>query len=292
MSGQPGFVGGLSGQPFIVKNNFELKNAQRVLFEGNVLENSWGGFSQTGFSVLLTPRNQNNGPLRANLCPLCQVTDVTIRYCKIAHVGSGFQIANSPTLGDSAAAGERYSIHDVVIADIDGKKYGGFGAFLVLMSETPTLKDVRIDHVTALSPRVFMNVGVRREHIQNFVFTNNLIGANQRQITSTGGPDNCVFQPEAQGPVGIFRTCFDSITFTNNAIINGAGPWPPGNFSPNDTQAVGVVKEGAGLEAFRLCRAKSASCKSVSKYINAGSDHKDIGADIDAVTAATLGVIE
>src|SRR4029077_3042641 len=32
--GQPNFVGSASNDPFIVKNHFELKNAQRVLFEG------------------------------------------------------------------------------------------------------------------------------------------------------------------------------------------------------------------------------------------------------------------
>ena len=75
-AGQPGFVGGSNGKPFIVKNDFELKNAQRVLFEGNILEGSWGGFSQVGFSIVLTPKNPNNQ------CPLCRVTDVTIRYCR------------------------------------------------------------------------------------------------------------------------------------------------------------------------------------------------------------------
>src|SRR5438552_4929668 len=42
MKGQAGFVGGTDGNPFIVKNLFELKNAQRVLLEGDVLENTWG----------------------------------------------------------------------------------------------------------------------------------------------------------------------------------------------------------------------------------------------------------
>jgi hypothetical protein len=54
MRGQPGFVSGADGSPFIVKNLFELKNAQRVLFEGNLLENTWGGFSQAGFGILIT----------------------------------------------------------------------------------------------------------------------------------------------------------------------------------------------------------------------------------------------
>lgn len=55
MPGQPGFVGGVSGRPFIVKNLFEIKNAQRVLFEGNILDYSWGGVGQTGFAIVLTP---------------------------------------------------------------------------------------------------------------------------------------------------------------------------------------------------------------------------------------------
>ncbi len=294
MAGQPGFVGGTNGNPFIVKNHFELKNAQRVLFEGNVLENSWGGFSQTGFSILLTPKNQYMGPARGSVCPLCRVSDVTIRDCVIAHVASGLQIANvSDKDGQPSAGGERYSIHDVVIADIDGKRFSGFGAFLSLISHHPVLSDVRIDHVTAVSPRVFMNVGVKEAHIRNFTFTNNLVGANERGITSTGGgPENCVFQPERQQPAGVFKECFDSVMFTNNAIINGNGAWPPGNYLPGDVEAVGFIKNTAGLDMFRLCRTKGDSCKSTSKYARAGTDGKDLGADIDALVAATRGVTE
>ena len=87
--GQAGLVTGSSGYPFIVKNHFELKNGQRVLFEGNVLDNVWEAFSQSGFPILLTPKNQ-----APNLCPLCRVTDVTIRYNKVSHVAGVLQIAN------------------------------------------------------------------------------------------------------------------------------------------------------------------------------------------------------
>jgi hypothetical protein len=283
----------MDGNPFIVKNHFELKNAQRVLFEGNVMENSWGGFSQTGFSILLTPKNQNS-PVNNSLCPLCRVTDVTVRYCWIIHVASGLQIANAfEKGGEPSAEGERYSLHDLIIDDIDGKKYGGFGAFMVLISNQPTLKDVRLDHITAVGPRVFMNVGVKQAHIQNFIFTNNLIGAIERELTSTsGGPENCVFQIAKVGPATILKNCFDGITFSNNAIINGSGGWPQGNFTPKDLDAVGFVKDASGLDAFRLCREKSSSCKGPSKYANAGTDHKDLGVDIDAIISATRGVAE
>lgn len=44
------------------KNNGEIKNAQRVLVEGNVCENSWEGWQtdQSGYCLLITPKNQSN----------------------------------------------------------------------------------------------------------------------------------------------------------------------------------------------------------------------------------------
>src|SRR5437667_2549216 len=76
--GHSQFIGGRDGHAFIVKNDFELKNAKRVLLEGNVMENSWGGFSQKGFAIVLTPKNP-----RPSACDSCRVTDVTIRYNRI-----------------------------------------------------------------------------------------------------------------------------------------------------------------------------------------------------------------
>ncbi|MGC1651168.1 MAG: putative Ig domain-containing protein, partial [Candidatus Sulfotelmatobacter sp.] len=118
MPGHPGFVGGTDGNPFIVKNLFEIKNAQRVLFEANVLENNWGGVGQFGYALELTPKNQASGT--QNVCPICLVTDVTIRYSTISHVGGVFVIANAASsAGGVPADGERYSIHDVIADDID-----------------------------------------------------------------------------------------------------------------------------------------------------------------------------
>jgi hypothetical protein len=71
MPGSPGFVGALDGHPFIVKNHLELKNASRVLIEANLMENNWGGFSQSGFAVLLTPKNPITRTGRL-VCPLCE----------------------------------------------------------------------------------------------------------------------------------------------------------------------------------------------------------------------------
>ena len=290
MRGQPGYTGGPKGQPFVVKNDFELKNAQRVLFEDNILENSWGGFSQPGFSILLTPKNPP-----PNRCPGCRVTDVTIRYCTISHVAGGMVISNGLADGYPAFAGGHYSIHDVVIDDIDGQKYGGFGVLFLLGSSKVPLQEVKIDHVTALSARVLFNARIMDDggKIQNFTFTNNLIGTTDKQFTTAGGgPQNCVFRPEQQGPEGILKHCFDSSTFTNNVIINGSGAWPPHNFFPKNPAAVGFAKgNGKDLDRFRLCREKGGDCEGPSKYASAGTDGKNIGADIEGIAAATKGVI-
>lgn len=286
MKGQPDFVGSATGNPFIVKNHFELKNAQRVLFEANILENNWGGFSQPGFSIVLTPKNQSNGPGKSNLCPLCKVTDITIRNCKISHVGGGFSVANVPAAtGETASAGERYSIHNVAIDDIDGKKYTGYGIFLALLANQPPLKDVSIDHVTAFGQRVFMNIGVKGPKIENFKFTNNLVSFGERGITSSGGgQENCVFQIERRGLESVLKDCFQAATFTNNVVV-GAGSLPQGNFSPKDLQAAGLSTGGT-----RLCRGKEPGCKGPSEFLQAGGDKKPVGADLDAISAATAGV--
>jgi hypothetical protein len=44
---------------FTVKNLLELKNAQRVLVEGNLLENSWPD-AQVGWAIVLAPNTDNN----------------------------------------------------------------------------------------------------------------------------------------------------------------------------------------------------------------------------------------
>jgi hypothetical protein len=283
--GANGFVGGASGSPFIVKNNFELKTGQRVLIEGNVLENSWGGFTQTGFSVLLTSKNQGGK------CPVCKVTDVTFRYNRIAHCASAFQIATALSGGTSVSSGtERISIHDVIIEDIGGQSYGGFGAFAQITSGQPTLRDLSISHVTAFAPRTLFILGAPVEQrMTNFTFTNNLVAAGQQEIFPPGGGEkNCSFQPAKQTPAGVLKSCFENYTFSHNAIVGSKGGWPKDNSSPPDHSAAGLADFAEGR--YRLCRDKhEANCKNASPALRAGTDGKDLGADVETVFEATKG---
>ena len=279
MPGQPGFVGGEDGHPFIVKNLFELKNAQRVLFEENLLENSWGGFSQAGFAILLMPTSQNNG------CPSCMVTDITIRSVKIFNVASGFSIANVPSdTGGVSTAGGRYSIHDDVLNQVRGKDYQGFGLFAMFINNNPPLHDVHIEHVTSSTvPRFIISiVGINPQKMTNFVVANNILSTEQAiEIGSGGrGDKNCAFAPDRQGPSGVIENCFEHSTFTHNLVIGGAN-WPAGNIVVKDFAAAGIRVTADG--AYELCREKKDGCKNASPAIRAGSDGKDIGADVAAL---------
>lgn len=289
--GATGFVGGTSGRPFIVKNHFELKNAQRVLFEGNILENVWGGFTQTGFSILLTPKNQGNA------CPKCQVSDVTIRNIEVRNVGSVLQIANVKSdAGGSTLAGERYSIHDLIAEKVHEQDYGGFGLFALILANDPPLRDVRIEHVTAFVPRAILSIGNNTgKKLNGFVIENNLFySQGPRQIGSVGGgPQNCAFKPDALGPAGIFKNCFAEPVVSHNLIVDGA-QWPTGNIIVNSAAAAGfAVLAGGRVESYRLCAVKdeASGCRKISPALAAGSDGKNIGADIDDLQRAIIGVL-
>jgi hypothetical protein len=284
--GQPGFVGGASGRPFIVKNLFELKNAQRILFEGNILENCWGGFSQNGYAILLTPKNQSNR------CPLCRVTDVTIRYNRITNVGSVLQIANvADDTGGFATAGERYSIHDLLAENVHGSQdqFEGAGLFAQLLSISPALKDVAIEHSTAFVPRAAFAIMTKGTKLENFKIENNLLSTGQYSIVSSGGgAANCADQPSLQGPAGVWKSCFVNSSFTHNLMI-GDGGWPQGNSSLKDAHAAGIIELSG--KPYELCAEKAGKeCKKASPARRAGTDGKDIGVDLDTLQQKLAGV--
>jgi hypothetical protein len=292
MRGQPGFVGGLDGRPFIVKNLFELKNAQRVLFEDNILENAWGGFSQFGYAVLMGPKNQaaKDG---GNVCPTCVVLDITIRFVTISHVAGGFQIGNGLSDNKGAAKdGGRYSIHDVVVDDIQPDLYDGHGAFAQISmtsgeSAAPLLHDVSVDHVTAFPPKsIFIFGGPFADRkMSGLSVTNSIFTAGTRTIGSTGGGPqrNCAAQAPSRGAEDVLHSCFSSYAFHHNVIIGGGGGWPKDNKTPGNIADVGFTdyKNGNGGDYL---------LSPTSKLKHAGSDEKDVGADIEAIRKATKGV--
>jgi hypothetical protein len=280
--GQPGFVGGRNGNPFVVKNHLELKNGARVLLEGNVLENTWGGFSQAGFSILLTPKNQDGQ------CPLCVVHDITIRYNSIAHAGAGLQIGNGASDSGALSLGMwNVSVHDVLMNDIDAHAYNGGGHLFQESNGNPVsvLHDVAITHVTALSknPNVAMIIignSKTSPEMYGFTWTNNIFSAAAGIMTTGGGADNCAYQ---QSSAGVLTNCFQQWTFSHNVLVDAKGTWPSGNFAATVNQVkFASASRGLPLSQFMLPAA--------SPFAGAGSDGKDPGVDVAGLAAALEGV--
>ncbi len=289
--GEPGYVAGPSGNPFIVKNNLELKSAIRLLFEANLLENSWGGFSQTGFSILLTPKSQSNK------CPVCRVNDITLRYNRVRNVAGVLQIANAlAKTGGAPEDGGRYSIHDLFADHLHDQDFKGGGAFIILVSTQPPVHDVSVDHVTAFVRGSLLSILDAGAKMHNFSITNSVFSLGDRRpaiASAGGGPGSCASKTQHQGGEAVLDACFDSYKFDKNLIIGGRGSFPKGNITVGSGEAAGIrdfdSKEGASKDP-RLCKSKGASCGKVSPGAGAASDGKDLGADIDAVETAIAGV--
>jgi len=140
------------GKPFIVKNHFELKNAVRVLFEANLLRTS--GRLHAGWTCHRDVAFESTLEIGRECLSAVPVTDVTMRYNQISHAGGGISLATeispSRTLGAPALAGERWSLHDLVLDDLSTKYVGGGDAFKITNAwpKNP-INTFTINHVTA-----------------------------------------------------------------------------------------------------------------------------------------------
>ena len=267
----------------IVKNGFELKNAQRVLFEGNRIQNVWGGFSQAGFAILLTPKNPGS-------CAVCMVRDITIRYSTISHAGGALQIWNGLSdTGNAGQEGSHYSIHDIVFDDMNYAGCYGCNGDMMQLGSPPSvpdgfrLHDVSIRHVTVATKRAragWMISGPAGQ--RNFVFQDNILDNGEQGNTNAGGgPAQCYFARDIMK--GVLDGCWAAYKFDHNVIMNAAGEsWPANNWTIGDVAKIGFIRwnNGAGGD-YRLAPA--------SRFVGKASDGKDPGADMDAVSSAMLG---
>jgi hypothetical protein len=248
-------------QGWTVKNLFELKNARKVLVEGNVMEYAWRD-AQVGYAVLFTPRNQDGG------APWATVEDVTFRYNIVRHAGGGMQIIGPDTNNPSGPTRRILVTHNLFY-DIDSKKWGGTGAF-VLIGEGPS--EITIEHNTvSQSGNILMAYGGTRNNpkpIPGLRFRDNLIRHNEYGVH---GDDRAPGQDTLD-------SYFPGALFQSNAIAGGdSRRYPSGNtFLSEDEFASQFVNAAAG--DFRL--------KPGSRFRSAASDEKDLGADMAALALA------
>jgi hypothetical protein len=245
-----------AGVPWTVKNLFELKNARRVLVDGNVFEYNWP-HAQNGFAILFTVRNQDGGS------PWSTVEDVTFQNNLVQHVASAINVLGTDDIHTSQPT-RRISVRNNLFVDVGGSWSGG-RLFQLLDGAV----DVRIEHNTALQTETAIYGGDHSPH-DRFVFENNVLPLNQYGViganTAPGRPSLDRYFPEA--------------VVKRNVFVGGEhSSYPPDNFFPASLDAVGFVNLRRG--DYRLARS--------SGYKHAGTDGRDPGADIDAVAPAIVG---
>ena len=125
-----------SGQRWNVKNLLELKNAQRVLIDGNVFEYLWPA-SQSGYAILFSPRNDEG---RA---PWSAVRDVTFTNNIVRHTSGGINILGQDYLQVSERT-ERITIRNNLFYDLSFD-WGGHSHALLI---TGSPLGVKVDHNT------------------------------------------------------------------------------------------------------------------------------------------------
>lgn len=248
-------------EKWLVKNLFELKNARRVLVEGNLMEYSWQD-GQGGYAILLTPRNQDGG------APWAVVEDVTIRHNIVRHTGGGLQITGADRTHPSGPS-RRVKVAHNLFYDVDAKRWGGAGIFL-LIGEGP--EEIVFEHNTIDQSGNIMSVfgGSKQspQTIPGFVFRDNLVRHNQYGVH---GADR------AYGTDSL-NAFFPGGIFSHNGIAGGnARLYPAGNVFLDEVQYDREFVDPRGGD-FRL--------RPGSRFRRAASDGKDLGADIAAIAYA------
>jgi hypothetical protein len=241
-----------AGIPWAIKNDFELKNAARVLVDGNVMEHSWPGNYQAedGFCVLLTVRDSNNATWST-------VEDVTFTHNVLWQCSAGIMFLGRDYIGPSQEQ-QRLLIQNNLLADIG--PYSNLWTAGLFFQVTDGGANYVIDHNTAFNTSypaagdpIYAQVNQASSWpATGFVFTNNIV---------YGSPGVCGDNVGCGIPA--LNTYFPDAVFLDNVLVGGSSSnYPDDNFFPPSF-----------LDAASFA------------YRHAGTDRRAIGADLDALAA-------
>ncbi|WP_053380123.1 hypothetical protein [Nitrospira moscoviensis] len=250
--GEPGY----DGSSWAVKNLFELKNARRVVIDGNVLEHNWE-HAQNGFAVLFTVRNQDG------TAPWSAIEDVRFTNNIVRHSGSGLNLIghddNHPP--DRTVQTKRILVKNNLWEDIGGTRWGGRGILFQVLWGT---SDVVIEDNTGMQTgSVIHSEGPPHTA---FVFRRNVMPHNEWGIfgrdAGTGIRALEAYFPGAVVTGNIFAGGDSLLYPSGNRFVDSAGDLlstnaKAGNYRPAASKQDGGVGEGeqAGVDISALCQA-------------------------------------
>jgi hypothetical protein len=279
-----------------VKNLFELKNAQRVLFDGNLLENNWphtgaaaDGSQQKGYAILLTTRGQKD-PAGLELMPQNVVQDITITNNIVRKSTVGMSL-----FGGESAGAKRIKVANNLFDEINATwsinnptndRVGQFAQF-------QTVGDTVFDHNTIINDGDIMFAN--GTEVADVDFTNNITNHNAARTTNPNYGINGVGTGVGNATL---TGKFVQYTVTKNVMANGTnysgnytgstfGATAAGNFFPGSSATPGNFTS----VGFTSLTNRDYRLAASSVYNNAATDGTDVGANIDALEAAVAGAI-
>ena len=243
------------GTTITVKNLLELKNARRVLVEGNRFEYSYAQ-NQKGYAFLINPAN--NGTARWTV-----VEDVTVRLNRFDHVAGGVHIVGQDKV-DGSGITSRVLVQNNLFTDVSASRWGGTGMFVVTGDGAT---DVTIDHNTVVGDGKAAVNGFGLGNVR-FKYTNNL---------SKHYTDGIYGDGLAGGMMSINKYFIGSVIRRNVLAGGVASRYPADNFFPPAAEF---------LNHFVNATAGDYHLGTWSPFKAAGTDGKDVGANIDSIAAA------
>jgi hypothetical protein len=269
-----------SGDVYIVKNQFELKQGINVLFEDNIVEYGWIG-ADTGEAVWLKCNNQDGGNAFAQCCL------VTVRRNLWRHLEGAFSISGIRSTGELPANNTETMF---TLLFEDNLVYDSTGAFALIFGSGIT--DQEFNHNTFIhtnhSCLMLNQPSADKGAIPNSRFRNNLFIRNTYGIKLDAG---------GEGVSALDTATLGDYDFDHN-VIGGADVVAafyafPGktNYLPSQATFEAQFKNygGSNPEDYKLKRISEGDGAD-SLYLNAGTDSQDIGADIDLILASIAGV--
>jgi hypothetical protein len=256
---------------WLEKNLIELKNARRVMIEGNVLENSWPQ-AQIGWAFVLFSVNQNG------TCAWCVVQDVNIRNNLIRNVAAGFSLSDMYHGAGSldATPANHISITNNLMIGVDNAAvYGGGYAFQI----NRVIASLHIEHNTGFVPSISAFQWNIPSPSPDFIIRNNLTGGARYSLFAS--PTNTWSSMAGAGS-----------EFSGNVVATADGTnfVPAMNGYPSTLDGVGLAG-GSSVAFSPTASPSSLGLSSTSPYKGKGTDGADPGANIATILAVTAGVV-
>jgi hypothetical protein len=239
------------GIKWSVKNLFELKNARRVTIDSNIFENNWAG-AQNGFGILFTVRTE------AGTMPWAVVEDITMSNNILRNSEQAINLAGRD--GSYGGALRRVTIKNNVFEKI---KY----RYLQVLN---ACENTVVDHNTIFHGSLL--VAFDGLPSPGFVYRNNLSAKGTYGLFGNG---------KGEGSAAIASYAPNAVISKNVIAGAAATSYPAGNYYPASIYDARFVDVFGG----------NYTLATDSPYRLLGTDAKDIGAGVTALTAATTGVI-